>query len=173
MEVKYFDRINKSYVEVEVNSKTIHFLKQNKKEMRRQNRQQGEMCVSLDALIDNGFQPASSFDMEEEIERRQRERKYLNSIEYRRFRKSLCDEILRVFDRMPPVIRKCMFLRFFKNMSIGQIATALKLSKSSAQTYLSRGCGYIKDFLEADIRNENRKEMERKLKRHAPKGNKH
>jgi len=59
---------------------------------------------------------------------------------------------------MPDMIKKVMFLRFWKDMSIGQIANALHISRSSAQVYVKRGCGYIKDFLNKDIRKQKLKE---------------
>ena len=52
---------------------------------------------------------------------------------------------------MPDYLKKVMFLRFWKDMSIGQIANALHISRSSAQVYVQRGCGYIKDFLNIEF----------------------
>ena len=51
-------------------------------------------------------------------------------------------------------------------MSIAQIATLLNLSKATAQSYLSRGTGYIKYFLDKDIKEQDKKDKkgERKIK---------
>ena len=65
---------------------------------------------------------------------------------------------------MPAMIKKVMFLRFFKDLSINEIAKELKISKGATQTLIGRGCEYIKFFLDEDIAEQDKKEKERKMK---------
>ena len=58
-----------------------------------------------------------------------------------------------------------MFLRFFKDYSISQIAKALNISKGSAQVYVSRGCKHIKYFLDEDIKEQDKIYRKNKMKR--------
>ena len=62
---------------------------------------------------------------------------------------------------MSESVKNAMYLRFFKNLSIGGVARELGISKGAAQTSIQRGCKYIKDFLDADIKFQNRKEREK------------
>lgn len=181
MKVKFYDRINeKGYVELEVSAKVAHFIEnENKKNRRLSNedfnslskkkqeeysqRQFEQEMTSLDELMSNGFQPSCN-SIEQAIEQQQRERKYLSSPEYRNFRKALRNEIRKVFDIMSEQIQKVMYLRFFKDYSLSQIAKALDIAKGTAQEYVAKGCKYIKYFLDKDIKEQDKLEKERRMK---------
>jgi len=169
MEIEFYDRINKEIIKVEVTPQVAHQFVMTKKQKeidRAKRKAAGVTFVSLDAMIDNGHQFASDFDIEKELERREFERKYLNSPEYKRFRNSLRQEIARAMDKMSKTEKQAMFLRFWKEMSIGQIAKTLNIAKGTAQDYLQRGCQKIKKFLEKDIKEQDELERDRKyLKR--------
>ena len=59
---------------------------------------------------------------------------------------------------MPDYLKRVMFLRFWKDMSISQIASILHVSKGTAQDYVKRGCVYIKEFLNKDLKKQKAKE---------------
>ena len=90
-----------------------------------------------------------------------REEIYFKSNEYKAFRKKLLLEIKKQMPKMSESVKNAMYLRFFKNLSIGGVARELGISKGAAQTSIQRGCKYIKDFLDADIKFQNRKEREK------------
>lgn len=178
---KYYDRINKREIEINVNAKVAHFLKQERdknrklspEEIARLSKKKRQEYLqrsferkqeSLDQLMYDGFQPSEEDTIEDELCRRYRERKYLASKEYKEFRIQLKREIRKVLDIMPEQIKKAMYLRFFKDMSIAQIATALNVYKATAQSYLSRGTGYIKYFLDKDIKEQDKKDKERRMR---------
>lgn len=182
MEIQYKDRIHRKKITVKVNAKVAHFIaKENekkktllpeevaalssKKQEEYNQRQFEKKQESLDALLEDGFQPTIEVDIIQEIETREREKRYLNSVGYKIFRKNLKDEIRKTLDIMPTEIQKVMFLRFFKDMSISQIAKELGITKSTAQTQISRGCGYIKYFLNKDIKEQDKREQEYRMKR--------
>ncbi|MBE5758366.1 MAG: hypothetical protein E7345_05555 [Clostridiales bacterium] len=159
MKIRYFDHFTKKVIEVDVSVKVAHYIeKERARQKEEREQQEKEPILSLDELIEKGFQPYSLNSIEREIIIREKERKYLNSNEYKKFRADMKDEIKKKFNEMPDMIKKVMFLRFWKDMSIGQIANALHISRSSAQVYVQRGCGYIKDFLNKDIRKQKLKE---------------
>ena len=108
--------------------------------------------------MENGYQPYCLTTIEREIIIREKERKYLNSNEYKKFRADMKEEIKRKFNEMPDYLKRVMFLRFWKDMSISQIASILHVSKGTAQDYIRRGCVYIKDFLNKDLKKQKAKE---------------
>lgn len=168
MEIEFYDTINKQMIKVEVTPKVAHQLKMTKRQKeidRAKRKAAGVTFVSLDAMIENGHQFASDFDIEKELECREFERKYLNSPEYKRFRNSLRQEIARAMDKMSKTEKQAMFLRFWKEMSIGQIAKTLGIAKGTAQDYLQRGCQKIKKFLEKDIKEQDELERDRKYQK--------
>ncbi len=182
MKIKYYDRIHKRMIEVEGNAKTKHFLEQEEEKKKKlkpeevkklpkkkqeeyyQRDFERSMC-SLDELLDAGFQPCEERTIEQEIIKRHRERRYLNSPQYKKFKCSLQKELLRAFNVMPEYLQQVMFLRFFKDCSISEIADCLEIARGTAQKYIGRGCSYIKDFLEKDIKEQNRLERLAKEKR--------
>lgn len=181
MKEKYYDRINKREIEINVNAKVAHFLKQERdknrilspEEIARLSKKKQQEYLqrsferkqeSLDQLMYDGFQPSEEDTIEDELCRRYRERKYLASKEYKEFRLQLKKEIRKVLDKMPEQVKKSMYLRFFKDCSLREIAKLLNLSIASVREYLSRGCGYIKYFLDKDIKEQDKKDKERRMK---------
>ena len=168
MKIEYYDRITQENIKIEVTPQVAHQLRMSKKQKevdRAKRKAAGISFVSLDAMIENGHQFASDFDIERELERREFERKYLNSPEYKRFRNSLREEIAKAMDKMSKCEKQAMFLRFWKEMSIGQIAKTLNIAKGTAQDYLQRGCEKIKKFLEKDIKEQDELERDKKYLR--------
>lgn len=183
MKIEYFDRINaKTNIEVKVNSKTAHFLKNekdkyktltndeynalSKKKQEEYNQLKFEKSmVSLNEMEEKGFEICDSMTVEESITLKEYEIKYLESREYREFRTALKKEIRSVFDKMSAQEKKTMYLRFFKNYSISQIAKVLGIKKGAAQEYLRRGCKHIQYFLDRDIKEQDKLERMRKMKR--------
>lgn len=166
MKIKYYSHIDKAVIEVDVNVKTAHYLEKAKNErIGRQKIEKEYKTVSLDNLVEKGLQPMEEVDLDDIVIYREKERKYLGSNDYHQFRNQLKKEILNKFDVMPKYLRIVMFLRFFKDFSIGQIAKTLKISKSTAQGYIQRGCKYIKNFLDEDLKGQN--EIDRLLEMQA------
>ena len=178
---KYYDRINKREIEINVNAKVAHFLKKEreknrilspdevaklskKKQEEYYQRSFERKQESLDQLMYDGFQPSEEDTIEDELCRRYRERKYLASKEYKEFRLQLKKEIRKVLDKMPEQVKKSMYLRFFKDCSLREIAKLLNLSIASVREYLSRGCGFIKYFLDKDIKEQDKKDKERRMR---------
>ena len=176
MKIEYLDRINaKAKVEVKVSAKVAHILEEDKEYFKPRSKEEIENLSkrkqnkyyqqefeagfrSLDEIMDNGFQPSSSSSIENELARQIREERYFKSNEYKAFRKKLPLELKKQMPKMSESVKNAMYLRFFKNLSIGGVARELGISKGAAQTSIQRGCKYIKDFLDADIKFQNRKE---------------
>lgn len=164
MKEKYFDRIiANDYIKIKVSAKVSRFLKEDKKRLKEERKQEKEN-ISLEKLMEKGFQPVENTSIEQEIARRNREQKYLNSKEYKEFLFSLRKEIKNTMHIMPKMVRMSMFLRFFKGYSISKIAKALGIAKSTAQSYLAEGCGYLKYFLDKDIKQQDKLERQRRMK---------
>lgn len=175
MKINYYDHFSKQVIEVQTSAKVVHFiqnerdknkilneeeiekLSKKKKEEYYQRDFERDFC-SLDEKMENGYQPAIKRTIEMEIEQREREKRYLQSEDYKEFRRKLLQEIKNKMPTMPNYIKKVMYLRFFKEMSIGQIAKTLGIAKGTAQTCIQRGCKFIKEFLDADIKYQNKKE---------------
>lgn len=153
MRVKIYDNKSKQFIWVKV-SKAVkdQIIKDNKEEQ--SIREQKKHEVSLDKLIAKGVQFADHFDIEKEVAKRERERKIINSNDYKKFRGGLQESIKRNLYKMSDMEKKAMFLRFFKDMSISAIAEELGITRGSAQSYLQRGCKKIKKYLEADLENQ-------------------
>ena len=159
MKIRYYDHFTKKVIETDVSVKVAHYIeKERARQKEEREQQEKEPILSLDELMEKGFQPYSLNTIEREIIIREKERKYLNSNEYKKFRADMKDEIKKKFNEMPDMIKKAMFLRFWKDMSIGQIASILHVSKGTAQDYIRRGCVYIKDFLNKDLKKQKAKE---------------
>ena len=139
-----------------------HFLRDDKKRIRK-SRKQDKDNLSLEKLLDKGFQPVGMTSVEKEIAKRNREQRYLNSYDYKKFRKSLQKEIRSKMDKIPDYLKPVMFLRFFKNYSIGQIAKTLGISRGTAQQYIARGCKRISGFLNRDIKKQDEIEKNKKM----------
>ena len=159
MKIRYYDHFTKKVIETDVSVKVAHYIEKERARQKEEREQQKkEPVLSLDELMENGYQPYSLTTIEREIIIREKERKYLNSNEYKKFRADMKEEIKRKFNEMPDYLKRVMFLRFWKDMSISQIASILHVSKGTAQDYIRRGCVYIKDFLNKDLKKQKAKE---------------
>lgn len=159
MKIRYFDYFTKKVIETDVSVKVAHYIeKERAKQKEEREQQKKEPVLSLDELMENGYQPYSLTTIEREIIIREKERKYLNSNEYKKFRADMKEGIKSKFNEMPDYLKRVMFLRFWKDMSISQIANILHVSKGTAQDYIRRGCVYIKDFLNKDLKKQKAKE---------------
>lgn len=166
MKIEIFDKISNSKIEVEVSAKVAHFIEEEKKKRKEQIQAEREIgFLSLDELMENGFQPIAARSIEEELEIQYKEAKYLNSYEYKKFRNALRKAIVQRMDKMSNKLRVIMFLRFFKEMSIAKIAAEMKISKGATQEYLRRGTKYVKSFLERDIKKQDEIEKEKQMKK--------
>ena len=159
MKIRYFDHFTKKVVETDVSVKVAHYIEKERARQKEEREQQKkEPVLSLDERMENGYQPYSLTTIEREIIIREKERKYLNSNEYKKFRADMKEEIKKKFNEMPDYLKRVMFLRFWKDMSISQIASILHVSKGTAQDYVKRGCVYIKEFLNKDLKKQKAKE---------------
>ena len=159
MKIRYYDHFTKKVIETDVSVKVAHYIEKERARQKEEREQQKkEPVLSLDELMENGYQPYSLTTIEREIIIREKERKYLNSNEYKKFRADMKEEIKKKFNEMPDYLKRVMFLRFWKDMSISQIASILHVSKGTAQDYIRRGCVYIKDFLNKDLKKQKAKE---------------
>lgn len=169
MKLRYFDRFTKKVIITETNVKVAHYIEKERARQKEEREKQGkEPILSLDELFEKGFQPVCTHSIEREIFIREKERKYLNSNEYKQFRADMREEIKAKFNEMSPMVRKTMYLRFWEELSIGEIANILHITRGAAQTHLQRGGVHIKDFLNRDLKNQKAKEkreMERMVKK--------
>lgn len=181
MIIKYNDRIiAKDKIDVNVNAKVAHFLQKEeqkkvtltndefnalskKKKDEYSQRKFEKDLLSFDELVENGFQPSGN-SIEQELYQREKEQRYLSSPEYRSFRQALKEEIRKVFDIMSEQEKKVMYLRFFLDYSLSQIAKTLNIARGTAQEYVATGCKYIKYFLDNDVKEQNKIDRARRMK---------
>lgn len=166
MKIKYYSHLEGCVIYVEVNAKVAHALEMFKKQRKKRiNNESNYSFVSLNQIAENGFDIPDEVNLEDMVIVRDKDRRYLESNEYRKFYSRLKKEISSKFNIMSENVRKAMFLRFFKNMSIGQIAQVMNCQRGTAQKYLQRGTRYIRNFLNADIREQDEKELIRALRK--------
>lgn len=77
-----------------------------------------------------------------------RRRKFINSNDYKKFISGLQPNIKNVFYKLSDMEKKTMFLRFYKEMSLGGIAKELDCAKGSVQSYLLRAFKKMKNYLD-------------------------
>ena len=76
MKIEIFDKISNSKIEVEVSAKVAHFIEEEKKKRKEQIQAEREIgFLSLDELMENGFQPIAARSIEEELEIQYKEAK--------------------------------------------------------------------------------------------------
>lgn len=182
MIIKYFDKIKKEYVDLKVSAKVAHFIEKernknkvltddefNKLPRKKQNEYSQlkfeRSLISLNEMEEKGFEVAETLLFEDITDIREYEIKYLQSREYRDFRTALKKEIRNVFDEMSVQEQKVMYLRFFKECSLSQIAKIMKVDISSVRSYLQRGSKHIKYFLDDDIKEQDKLDRLKKMKR--------
>ena len=169
MRMRYYDGFQEEWITIDVDAKVKHEFQNRRKEReedRKERKKYGIKFKSIERMKEvEKAELVCELTLEQEYEIREKEIKYLQSPQYRRFRNQLCEEIRLNFDKMSPMVRKSMYLRFFKDYSIAQIAKCLNIAKGTAQEYLSRGTSYIAYFLDADIEEQKKIERERRMKR--------
>jgi len=162
MKVKYYSHLEGCVVYVDVNVKVAHALESFKKQRKKRlNDESHYKFISLNKIVEMGHDIPDHVDLDDIVILREKDKKYLQSNDYKRFYRRLRKEISSKFDIMGEKIREAMFLRYFKNMSIGQVAKAMNCSKSTAQTHLQRGTKHIKEFLDRDIEEQDKKDIQR------------
>ena len=94
MKIRYYDHFTKKVIETDVSVKVAHYIEKERARQKEEREQQKkEPVLSLDELMENGYQPYSLTTIEREIILREKERKYLNSNEYKKFRADMKEEI--------------------------------------------------------------------------------
>lgn len=157
MKIKFYNHIAKEIEEVDVQPQVANYLESQRKKVARNKAREARIgIISLNELEEKGIYLCEEFDIDEEVEKRTSREKYLNSIEYKKFRNEVRKEISRNFNKMSKRVQQAMFLRFYRNYTISQIAKTLKITKGAAQEYLRRGTVAIKTFLENDIKEQDR-----------------
>ena len=151
MKWRYFDKIKKKWVSL----KTSHEFKDEFDKENRANKIDKEYrlkCgihfVSLDSMSEEDRDEVmyqNSMEVRNLLTKMERE--YLQSALYKQFRIELCNEIKIKFCQMKPKVRMAMYLRWFKDMSIIQIAALMKVQNWEAQALLRKGTSYIAEFL--------------------------
>ena len=151
MKWRYFDNIKKKWVSLKTSREfKEEFDKQNRanKEDKEFRLECGIHFVSLDSMSEEDRDEVmyqNSMEVRNLLTKIEKE--YLQSALYKKFRIELCDEIKMKFCQMKPKVRKAMYLRWFKDMSIIQIAALMKIRNWEAQALLRKGTRYISDFL--------------------------
>ena len=88
------------------------------------------------------------FDSEIKSLKKVRRRKFINSNDYKKFMSGLKPNIKNVFYKLSNMEKKTMFLRFYKEMSLGAIADEFDCAKGSVQSYLLRAFKKMKKYLD-------------------------
>ena len=65
---------------------------------------------------------------------------------------------------MSEQIKKVLFLRFFKDMSLSEIASKLNIKKGTVQSYLNRGIKHIRYFLDDNIKEQDKRYKEKRMR---------
>lgn len=125
MEIKIYDTKKKQFVWVKV-SKDVH-----------------EQILK--------YKNKYCFDSEIKFLKKARKRKLINSNDYKKFMGGLQPNIKNIFCKMSNMEKKVMFLRFFKEMSLGGIAEELDCAKGSVQSYLLRVFKKMKKYLDEEF----------------------
>lgn len=166
MKIKYYSHLEGCDIYVNVNAKVAHALEKFKKQRKKRlNKESHYKFISLNKIVEMGHDIPDHVNLDDIIILRDKDRKYLQSNEYRRFYTRLRKEINSKLNIMGDQVAKAMFLRFFKNMSIGQIAKIMECERGTVQVYLQRGTGYISDFLNEDIKRQDEIDSRRTIRR--------
>lgn len=182
MIIKYFDKIKNEYVDLKVNAKVAHFIEKERnknktltddefnKLPRKKQEEYSQLkfekgLLSLNAMEEKGFEVSETLLFEDIVDIKEYELKYFQSREYRDFRAALKKEIRKVFDDMSVQEQQAMYLRFFKEYSLNRIALAMGVDISSVRSYLQRGSKHIKYFLDDDIKEQDKLDRLKKMKR--------
>ena len=94
----------------------------------------------------------------------EKKKKCFSNRQYKKFRIKFRREIRKILDIMSEQIKKVLFLRFFKDMSLSEIASKLNIKKGTVQSYLNRGIKHIRYFLDDNIKEQDKRYKEKRMR---------
>lgn len=144
--IDYYDRIHKQWIKVEVTKEVANFMKADEQKTRRKQNQYDYYNIPLSHFEreDNDF-TFDVIDEDSDIEQ-QIERIQLKEIEDMKedFERTLIENSLYV---LTPEQREVVEMVFYKNMSYGEIAKALNITKQSVCERLKNAKRKIKNYI--------------------------
>ena len=144
--IDYYDRIHKQWIKVEVTKEVANFMKADEQKTRRKQNQYDYYNIPLSHFEreDNDY-AFDVIDEDSDIEQ-QLERIQLKEIEDMKedFERTLIENSLYV---LTPEQREVVEMVFYKNMSYGEIAKALNITKQSVCERLKNAKRKIKNYI--------------------------
>ena len=144
--IDYYDRIHKQWIKVEVTKEVANFMKADEQKTRRKQNQYDYYNIPLSHFEreDNDF-TFNAVDEDSDIEQ-QLEQIQLKEIEDMKedFERTLIENSLYV---LTPEQREVVEMVFYKNMSYGEIAKALNITKQSVCERLKNAKRKIKNYI--------------------------
>lgn len=144
--IDYYDRIHKQWIKVEVTKEVANFMKADEQKTRRKQNQYDYYNIPLSHFEreDNDY-TFDVIDEDSDIEQ-QIERIQLKEIEDMKedFERTLIENSLYV---LTPEQREVVEMVFYKNMSYGEIAKALNITKQSVCERLKNAKRKIKNYI--------------------------
>ena len=130
VKIKYYDRINKELIEIEVDKSVRRAInKYNKREKRQREKDKDNEVMSLDYLKEIGVEIESN-DFNEE-------QKELLSLEEKRKRKTKLT-LYRAMRKLTPRQRQIVTMRYFEKKNIKYIANTLGVQENTVSVTLNR-----------------------------------
>ena len=140
VKIKYYDRINKELIEIEVDKSVRRAInKYNKREKRQREKLKENEVMSLDYLKEIGVEIESN-DFNEE-------QKELLSLEEKRKRKSKL-ALYRAMRKLTPRQRQIVTMYYFEKKSHQKIAIELEISKSGVREILNESYEKMRKIIE-------------------------
>ena len=140
VKIKYYDRINKELIEIEVDKSVRRAInKYNKREKRQREKDKDNEVMSLDYLKDIGVEIESN-DFNEE-------QKELLSLEEKRKRKTKL-ALYRAMRKLTPRQRQIVTMYYFEKKSHQKIAIELEISKSGVREILNESYEKMRKIIE-------------------------
>ena len=140
VKIKYYDRINKELIEIEVDKSVRRAInKYNKREKRQREKLKDNEVMSLDYLKEIGVEIESD-DFNEE-------QKELLSLEEKRKRKTKL-ELYKAMRKLTPRQRQIVTMYYFEKKSHQKIAIELEISKSGVREILNESYEKMRKIIE-------------------------
>ena len=140
VKIKYYDRINKELIEIEVDKSVRRAInKYNKREKRQREKLKDNEVMSLDYLKEIGVEIESD-DFNEE-------QKELLSLEEKRKRKTKL-ALYRAMRKLTPRQRQIVTMYYFEKKSHQKIAIELEISKSGVREILNESYEKMRKIIE-------------------------
>lgn len=140
VKIKYYDRINKELIEIEVDKSVRRAInKYNKREKRQREKDKDNEVMSLDYLKELGVEIESD-DFNEE-------QKELLSLEEKRKRKTKL-ALYKAMRKLTPRQRQIVTMHYFEKKSYEKIASEIGISKSSVRDTLYESHSKMKKIIE-------------------------